>query len=86
MPGCLLLTVADEVNDPSCFCRVRDWIDKYLKYASDLKPSTNVIKYRDVWIQFPELVWALSRRRYALFSTRADTSITNRSSRFFGQF
>jgi ubiquitin carboxyl-terminal hydrolase 34 len=64
-------TFIEEVTDADCFCKLRDWMDRYLRFTNDQDTFYEMyIKYREVWIRFPELVWALSNRRYDQHSRR----------------
>ncbi|KAF4629829.1 hypothetical protein G7Y89_g8311 [Cudoniella acicularis] len=76
----------DDVPNDEAFCKLRDWMEKYLAYAVDAQTWYELYtKYRDVWQAFPEMLWSLNSRRCA--NTPADQySNTNVPSRFFGQF
>ncbi|RDL38126.1 Cysteine proteinase [Venustampulla echinocandica] len=60
----------DDVPSEEAFCKLRDWMEKYLLFTTDSQTRyENYTKYREFWPVFPEIFWALNAR-----------------SRFFGQF
>src|SRR5450432_1986894 len=61
----LLLTSSDAVESEEPFCKLRDWIENFLQYSSTRENSALDTYMNDCefWEIFPEIVWALSRRR-----------------------
>jgi ubiquitin carboxyl-terminal hydrolase 34 len=60
-----LLNYLDPIEDDTCFCKLRDWIESYLTFSRDHTDSwyDSYSKYRSFWTIFPDVVWALSWRR-----------------------
>ncbi|KAH6668875.1 ubiquitin C-terminal hydrolase-like protein [Halenospora varia] len=60
----------DEVPTDDAFCKLRDWMERYLTFANTAQIwYESYTKYRDFWQEFPQLIWAFNSR-----------------SRFFGPF
>lgn len=65
---------AEEIEDQDLFAELRDWIQRFLKYARDMVTFYDMYtQYRDVWTKFPTMIWALSHRRYVSFISRCST-------------
>ncbi|KAG0647567.1 Ubiquitin-specific-processing protease 34 [Hyphodiscus hymeniophilus] len=62
----------DAIDEEKCFVEMRDWIDAYLAYTVNSPDAwrESYIKYREFWLQFPDVIWAFN----------------NRTSRHFGNF
>jgi len=59
----------EPIEDEKCFVDIRDWIETYLQYTSSHPDGwyEYYSKYREFWLVLPEVVWALSWRRFVAF-------------------
>lgn len=53
------------MDNDDAFCKLRDWIDKYLDVTANQENTweQSYERYRDFWELLPDIVWSLSRRR-----------------------
>lgn len=59
-----LLTSIEDIVNPECFFKLRDWMETYLFAHTKLDTFYDLfIRNRDFWRQFPEFIWGLSHRR-----------------------
>lgn len=64
-----ILIRVEPIEDEKCFADIRDWIEAYLQYTSSHPDGwyESYKKNRDFWLVLPEVVWALSWRRFVAF-------------------
>jgi ubiquitin carboxyl-terminal hydrolase 34 len=63
---CPLLNSVEPIEDEKCFVDIRDWIESYLQYTSSHRDGwyESYSNHRDFWFVLPEVIWALSWRRF----------------------
>ncbi|KAL2064045.1 hypothetical protein VTL71DRAFT_4539 [Oculimacula yallundae] len=78
----------EDVSQPECFFKMRDWLETYLFATRNLGIFYDLfIRHRDFWRHFPEIIWSLSQRS-KFFGAFLKTNTDSRQalSDFFASF